>query len=450
MRRPDLSALESSPVSGVARSRGDGAPRRVSPAVRGFGLTIVGQRPTWEAMTTDAALAPRPRSDIARARLGADTLLYEPVARRLHTLNTSAALVWRRLDGLTTLWDIAGSLAEIFAADRAVIEGDVAAVVDRFDELGLLSHDLEDPPAALPSVADDDARAAVLLARLDAHAWPSASTTYRAVGFAFRVRSEDPQVAEELERVLRPLACGDDHAAHVYSVRNRVHDDVPQWRVYFDGVPLGTVTSADAATALLLWHVNQAVVDHTAGVLFFHGGAVQVGERVVVLPAEADSGTSTLIAALVRRGLSYLTDEAVALDVAVGRVLPFPKSICLDADPRGVFPELFPGPVSDRAARGRWHLDPARIPDATVGTGGRVALVVSPRRADGAPTRLERAADVDALRLLLDHTFPFDMLGPRGFHALVAVAQQASVYELEYSDPESACDVVLQLVREIR
>ena len=55
----------------------------------------------------------------------------------------------------------------------------------------------------------------------------------------------------------------------------------------------------------------------------------------------------------------------------------------------------------------------------------------------------------EAVRLLLDNSFPFDNLGARGFHALVAIAQQASMYRLTYSDLDAACEVVLDLMNEL-
>lgn len=399
-------------------------------------------------MRIDAATAPRPRPDVAQARLGAGLVLYETGERRLHTLNTSAGLVWRRMDGLTTMWDIAGSLADVFAADRALIEGDVGAVVSRFGELGLLSEGVDDG-SGLPDLAGDPQEAA-LRARLDERAWPVVSAVHQAVGLAFRVRSEDAEVAESVLRVLHPLATDEEHAPHAYSVRVREHDGAPQWRVYFDGTPLGTVTSADAATALVLWHLNRAVLDHTAGVLFFQASSVQVGDRALLFTGAPGAGTSTLTTALVRRGYSYVADELSGLDVAVGRMLPYPRSIALSAASQALFPDIFPPATvpRDPEARGRWYLDPARIPGATIGTGGRPALVIAPHFVAGSPTHLSRVTDVDALRLLLDHTFPFDGLGARGFHALVAVVQQAPVYRLDYGDFDAACEVVLQLVRE--
>ncbi len=409
-------------------------------------------------MITDAAFAPRARSDVADVRFGAGALLYETTNRRLHTLNASAALVWRRLDGLTTMWDIARSLSDTFAADRALVEGDVAAAVTRFDELGLLVDTDHETPADSASAGSNPAqvesaeRARRLLEQLDAIEWASISPVYQAVGLFFRVRSEDVEVASEVTRVLRSLRSASDHADHAYSVRTRLHEGVRQWRVYFDGIAIRTVVSRDAAIALVLWHIDEAAVAHSPGVLFFHGAAVQFGERVIMFPGMMHSGKATLSTALVRRGLSYLSNGEVALDVTVGRALPFPKAISLDSAARVLFPELFPPDtmVGDDASEGQWHIDPAAIAGATLGNGGRVALVISPHYVPGASTRLERVTDVDALRLLLDNTFAFDSLGNRGFNALVTVAQEAAIFRLEYSELEAACEVVLQLAREIR
>ncbi|CAB5009495.1 unannotated protein [freshwater metagenome] len=225
-----------------------------------------------------------------------------------------------------------------------------------------------------------------------------------------------------------------------------------QWRVYFDGKAIKTVVSSDAAVALVLWHIDEAVVTHSPDALFFHGAAVQFGERVVMFPGPMNSGTSTLTTALVRRGLPYLSNGEVALDVSVGAAVPFPKAISLDGATRVFFPELFPDEPTGTAelAPGRWHIDPAAIAGATLGTGGRVALVISPHYLAGASTRLERVTDVDAVRLLLDNSYEFARLGNRAFDALVTVAQESVVFRLEYSELDAACEVVLQLAREIR
>ena len=394
-----------------------------------------------------SAPRPRPRPDLALARFGTGVLLYEPARRRLHTLNTSAALVWRRLDGHTTLADAAHSLTEIFASDHAVIEGDVAAVVQRFVELGLLIVG-DDPPEALPIADGVDEASRQLLAQLDAREWGSISAMYQSVGLTFCVRSEDGEVADAVARALRPLVGhGDDdvRADHQYSIRQRIHDGAPQWRLYFDGTPIGTVGAVDAAVALLSWHISQATVEQTAGVLFLRASAIQHRERVVILPGESGTGKSILATALLRRGCEYLADNEAGVDVAVGRVLPYPAAIYVDSSAM----RLFPGVTPTVAGALRSYLDPTDIAGSAIGAGGPVSLVVSPCYVAGGSTRLDRVVDIDAVRLLLDNSFPFDNLGARGFHALVAIAQQASMYRLTYSDLDAACEVVLDLMNEL-
>ena len=64
----------------------------------------------------DASRTPRRRADLAYVRVANNVVVYEPVTRRLHTLNPSAALVWRCLDGATTSREVTDRLAQLFTA----------------------------------------------------------------------------------------------------------------------------------------------------------------------------------------------------------------------------------------------------------------------------------------------------------------------------------------------
>jgi hypothetical protein len=62
--------------------------------------------------------------------------------------------------------------------------------------------------------------------------------------------------------------------------------------------------------------------------VFIHAGAVARGGRAILLPGATWSGKTTLVAALVRAGAEYLSDEFAVLDSA-GRVHPYPKPLSL-------------------------------------------------------------------------------------------------------------------------
>jgi hypothetical protein len=65
--------------------------------------------------------------------------------------------------------------------------------------------------------------------------------------------------------------------------------------------------------------------------VFVHAGVVGVGERAIVLPGRSFAGKTTLVAALVKAGAEYWSDEYAVLD-ADGLVHPYPKPLSVRID----------------------------------------------------------------------------------------------------------------------
>jgi hypothetical protein len=61
---------------------------------------------------------------------------------------------------------------------------------------------------------------------------------------------------------------------------------------------------------------------------FLHAGAVAWGDAGIVIPGASFSGKTSLVAALVRAGASYFSDEMAVLDRS-GRLHPYPKPLGL-------------------------------------------------------------------------------------------------------------------------
>jgi hypothetical protein len=57
--------------------------------------------------------------------------------------------------------------------------------------------------------------------------------------------------------------------------------------------------------------------------LFVHAGVVEIAGRACVLVGDSGAGKTSTVAALVRRGASYLSDEVALLDPATSHMLPF-------------------------------------------------------------------------------------------------------------------------------
>ncbi|MFI5180923.1 MAG: hypothetical protein ACHQPI_06000 [Thermoanaerobaculia bacterium] len=148
------------------------------------------------------------------------------------------------------------------------------------------------------------------------------------------------------------------------------------------------VAGADGETLLdaLESDLERFVAERARRVLFIHAGAVGWHGKAILLPGRSGSGKTTLVAALVRAGGVYLSDEYAVLD-ADGWVHPFPRRLGI----RGV------DGGSERVPA--WALG-GQICRRPLRLGQMLALVYRP----GSPWRLHSLSPGQAAMALLEHT----------------------------------------------
>lgn len=207
-----------------------------------------------------------------------------------------------------------------------------------------------------------------------------------------------------------------------------------------DGPADAVVRGADPAVALA--EFTRLAVEHSP-LLCIHAGVVSGPDGLIAIPGESGLGKTTLVAALLRVGFGYVSDEALALDRATGAVTPFPRPLSLCGD---VWPllGLMPAPPQDEERlvppavleRGE-HLD--RLAD-------RVRHVVLARRAPG-PARLEPARRGAAVQALLGRAFNHYRDPEGSFRAVVGVVRAATVWTATYADAPELTDLIGRRLR---
>jgi len=122
-----------------------------------------------------------------------------------------------------------------------------------------------------------------------------------------------------------------------------------------------------------------------------------------------DSGKTTLVAALVHRGLGYLTDEAAAINPTTLAIDPFP-SRSRSSSARGTRSNTCV-PSSTRGSRifadEQWHVVPEAIRPAAIASAAPARLVVSPRYVAAADTRWNAPSRAEGVMLLRRDSFNF-------------------------------------------
>jgi len=204
-----------------------------------------------------------------------------------------------------------------------------------------------------------------------------------------------------------------------------------------DGVPVqarATVRLADSADSSdVLALLTAAVVRHSP-LLCIHAAVLGGPSGVVALPGQSGLGKSTLAAALVRSGLAYLSDEALALDRRSGAVVRFPRPISLAPDVwplLGIADQPRPDELERQFPPGRFgRLHPVATWPAAA---PRVRHVVLAERRPG-PVELRRGESSAAVGALLGRAFNH-FLDPAGSLATVLdVVRQAQVWHAGYAE----------------
>ena len=99
---------------------------------------------------------------------------------------------------------------------------------------------------------------------------------------------------------------------------SRTADGLVEGRLVWSiGLPAG------APVSVLLGQIVGTLTTLLTRLLFIHAGVVAFAGRGMVLLGHSGAGKTSTVAALVRKGAAYLSDEVALLDPAMGTVAPF-------------------------------------------------------------------------------------------------------------------------------
>jgi len=163
--------------------------------------------------------------------------------------------------------------------------------------------------------------------KIDRIGWPT-GISLESYGVRIGVRVSDPALMEEVERCLPPLwkpartPCVD----FLYSLKTG-NDKTGRFHVLYRG-PVRTIRTTDLNKALqyLEQAVEFTVATGARTRLFVHAGVVGWRGRAIVIPGRTMSGKSSMVAALLRAGATYYSDEFAVFDSS-GRVYPYPRAL---------------------------------------------------------------------------------------------------------------------------
>jgi hypothetical protein len=365
---------------------------------------------------------PAPAPGTASVPLDDGAVVFEPTAGQIHVLNRTGAVVWAACcDGLDED-DLVDELVAATGQSHALVARDVERCISSLRAAALVEAGTGTGVGADPGAVDEWVREP-----------PDAGGDHRirvgVLGEVVEVRTTSAWFHDQATELLADITTEAEATRWVV-----VEDDAPEGRTRIHGPRVGWRSHDDLSSLLthLMAELNVVVASWTGG-LALHAGVVRhPGGAVVALPGESGAGKSTLVAALVRAGWDYVSDEALGLTPDLG-VVGYPKPLSLDGTSRGLVGLPADGPADVRAGSLR--------PGARTvgpGDGGRLSHVVLPdRRAPGGAELAPIDAD-GTLTTLAPFAMNLPASGRTGLRALVRASTDVPCWRLAFDGLDDA------------
>ena len=274
------------------------------------------------------------------------------------------------------------------------------------------------------------------------------SPGFDALGFEFHVTGDDAALIDRFAWLFRGLVAS-SASAHEYVVSSREDASaVSRYEVLIDGARVARVAGVRDVESVLVHDVTGRALAGTDHLVLHAGGVVHDG-AAVALPGASSAGKSTLVTGLVRAGMDYLTDEAVAVDRGSLLAEPFPKPLSIDAGASALFPDLRAAGVLPEDARNpadECQVAPDDLRLDCFASAAPIGHVLFPRYAADGDTRLEPIGRGAALIEAAQHTFAFRERARANLDVLSEVIREAECFTFAIGDLEVAVATVMSLV----
>ncbi len=255
------------------------------------------------------------------------------------------------------------------------------------------------------------------------------SRIVRAYGVVVAIHADDPRLFACLDRQLPgfPREAGEGPGARLtYHVVRSPGTGIVVMR---GRRTVAVAADWESASDRLVSDLQSALARAAAGWTFVHAGVVAIDGAALVLPASSRAGKSTLVAALLRAGARYGSDELAVIDQD-GLVHPYSRQLALRAPDHST-------------ARMR----PDELGGEVVTAGLPVGALVFTEFQPGQAWRPERLSPGHVVLRLLQHC-----LGARGrpgetLRALRAVARRAPGFVSPRGDAEAAAVTLMAAAR---
>jgi hypothetical protein len=280
-------------------------------------------------------------------------------------------------------------------------------------------------------------------ARLKRMRWRG-ERAYQVLSYSFSVRWNGELTDDRIDYVFGgvvsrpkglPASAASTDGASVYSLVDLGTRHPRRYRLLLADEQLISSRTADSVLDHLLYQILTRMRERTEEFLLIHAGSVVTSRgEGVLLPADAGSGKTTLVAGLIRSGFRFLSDEVGVIDHRAGVLRPYPRALNFKEGAVAIFPDLAMDNNGSSFSGRPGYVRAEEIRSGVMAPPSEVRFVIAPRYQEGATTRVTALSPGETVKELWINAMNLDAYGARALPILANVASEAKGYRLLSGD----------------
>ncbi len=262
-------------------------------------------------------------------------------------------------------------------------------------------------------------------------------TYYQVDDTAFAVHYPDDAFFKRFHPVYEHLHTVQPTANTMVSVDFVKVDDL--WEIHWNDTPVEMSIPEPQLATFLQEKMMTSAYQAQRYLISLHAGSVEKNGKVVIMPAVAQSGKTTLTATLVHHGFKLFSDEVTALDHE-GFVHPLPFCMNIKEGSWSVLSPMYPH-LDDRDTHSRFDGQNIRfLPPENMHQGRQKAsCIVFPKYTSGAKTSLTPLSAREALSKIKEASYQIqENMDENKFELILKHLLSLPKYDLVYSDLDEA------------
>jgi len=270
-------------------------------------------------------------------------------------------------------------------------------------------------------------------------------THYQVDDIAFAMHYPDDDLFKHFHPVYEHLHVEKPDAKTMVSVDFVKSDDL--WEIHWNNTPVEMAIPKPKLATYLQEKMMTSTYQAQSYLIALHAASVEKNGKVIIMPAVAESGKTTLTATLLRHGFKLFSDESTSLDHD-GYVHPLPFCMNIKEGSWSVLAETYPQ-LSKRDTHSRFDGQNIRfLPPENVHKGRQKAShIIFPKYTPGAKTSLTPISAKEALLKINEASYQVqDNMDADKFELILENLISLPKYTLVYSDLDEAISTVDRLL----